>query len=174
MNKIIKLFHLMGVIWGFLGFIFLLIFALIRLSDIAIDSFKYDYNFYHWVAVIINSLFMAYSEGYKGFQKSFSPRLAARLKYLYQKGNPIELILAPLFCMSFFNAPKKRIFISLSLTILIISFVIFFHQLPQPWRGILDIGVLIGLTWGLVVSCYFFIQAFKSNDFLIDPEIKYP
>ena len=71
MNKIIKLFHLMG---GFgLGFIFLLIFALIRLSDIAIDSFKYDYNFYHWIAVIINSLFMAYSEGCKGFQKSFSP-----------------------------------------------------------------------------------------------------
>ena len=111
MNKIIKLFHLMGVIWGFLGFIFLLIFALIRLSDIAIDSFKYDYNFYHWIAVIINSLFMAYSEGYKGFQKSFSPRLAARLKYLYQKGNPIELILAPLFCMSFFNAPKKNFYI---------------------------------------------------------------
>tara|TARA_X000000368_G_C22935368_1_gene669621 strand:- start:481 stop:1005 length:525 start_codon:yes stop_codon:yes gene_type:complete len=173
MNRIIKFLRSIAVIWGFSSFIFLLIFALIRLSDIAIDSFNYDYNFYHWAALICNGLFMAYSEGYKGFQKSFSPRLAARLKYLYEKGNPIELILAPLFCMSFFNAPKKRIFISIALTILIIGFIIFFHKLPQPWRGILDVGVLIGLTWGVIVSCYYFIQAFKSSDFLIDPEINY-
>ena len=173
MNRVIKFFRSLSVIWGFLGFIFLLIYALVRLSVIAIDSFSYDYNIYHWVALIANCLFMAYSEGYKGFQKSFSPRLAARLKYLYREGNPFELILAPLFCMSFFNAPKKRIFISISLTILIIGFIIFFHKLPQPWRGILDVGVLIGLSWGIVVSCYFLILEFKSKDFLIDPEINY-
>ena len=26
--------------------------------------------------------------------------------------------------------------------------VLLFNQLPQPWRGILDAGVLVGMIWG--------------------------
>jgi len=31
---------------------------------------------------------------------------------------------------------------------LIVLAVLIFNQLSQPWRGILDAGVLVGLVWG--------------------------
>ena len=43
------------------------------------------------------------------------------------------------------------------LTVMIVVLVIVFHMLDQPWRGILDAGVVVGLSWGivtLVISAY--------------------
>jgi hypothetical protein len=35
--------------------------------------------------------------------------------------------------------------------------------LPQPWRGIVDLGVVIGLAWGLVALGVFTVQAFSGR-----------
>jgi len=47
---------------------------------------------------------MLYSEGYKGFQKGYSPRVAARGHYLRDHSTLLRAILAPLFCMGFFHS----------------------------------------------------------------------
>lgn len=162
---------LLASIWGIGGFFILLTVAIIKLSAISLDALAQNLTLWHWVALIANCLFMAYSEGYKGFQKSYSPRLAARARYLSSHASLLQLILAPLFCMGFFNAPKRRIISSVLLTIMIIVFVLTFRLLPQPWRGILDAGVVIGLSWGLLATALFCIQAFFSSSFDIDPEV---
>ena len=124
-----------------------------------------------WLLLLGNIVFMAYSEGYKGFHRGYAPRLAARVKYLTYCRNPVEMLLAPLFCMNFFNAPRKRIITSVVLLIGIILLVMLFRQLPQPWRGILDAGVVVGLSWGSISTLWFCMREFMEPNYQGDPEI---
>ena len=135
-------------LWGIGGFILLLVYAVVRLYSKSIAAFEFSFSWYHWLAFGLNIVFMAYSEGYKGFQNSYSPRVAARAKYLAAHAKPYQSLLAPLFCMGFFDAPKRRRISALMLTIMIVILIIIFQRFPQPWRGILDAGVVVGLSWG--------------------------
>jgi len=44
---------------------------------------------------------------------------------------------------------------------MIIGFVIIVKSLPQPWRGILDAGVVVGLTMGCFSILYFIYMITK-------------
>jgi DMSO/TMAO reductase YedYZ heme-binding membrane subunit len=115
---------------------------------------------------------MAYAEGYRGFQKGFSPRVAARAKYLKDKPDLMRSLLAPFFCMGYFHASRKRKIVSISLTIAIIGLVLMVGRVPQPWRGIIDVGVVIGLAWGIISLFIFTVQAFTSKEFKYSPEVQ--
>jgi hypothetical protein len=43
--------------------------------------------------------------------------------------------------------------------------------LQQPWRGIVDLGVVIGLIWGLISLSLFSIQALTDDDYPHSPEV---
>lgn len=163
----------LGALWGVGGFVLLIGFAVVRLFETFLHSLSYEWHLYQWALLAIVAISMAYYEGYKGFQLNYAPRLAARAKYLSQSGSPLEALLAPLFCMSFFRAPKKRIVASISLLVMIIIFVSLFRLIPQPWRGILDAGVVIGLSWGLISTVYFCIRILilDNHDRNFEPEI---
>ena len=45
------------------------------------------------------------------------------------------------------------------------------RQLDQPWRGIVDLGVVGGLAIGLVSIVYFAFQALTSESFDYSPEV---
>ena len=160
-----------GAFWGVIGFFALIVSAIVRLFQVSVELLDYEMTLIYTAVLIINCLFMAYSEGYKGFQKNYAPRFAARVKYLSCNATTIEVVLAPLFCMTFFNAPRKRIITSFVLFIMIIGLVILFRFLPQPWRGILDAGVVIGLMWGLLATLYYCVVAFLDPSFDVDPEL---
>lgn len=117
---------------------------------------------------------MGYSEGYKGFQKSFSPRVAARANYLRDHATWIRAIFAPAFCMGFFDSTRKRKIVLWVLLIAVTSFVILFQFIPQPWRGVLDLGVVFGLSWGLIATLVFFFKYWLGDDSNADPEIPLP
>jgi len=114
---------------------------------------------------------MAYSEGYKGFQLAFAPRVAARSLHLSQHPTLTRVLFAPLFVIGYFDATRRRMVASYLLTIMIILLIILVHQLQQPWRGIVDAGVVIGLGWGLVSMLYFIVRAFSTENFSYSPEI---
>lgn len=157
--------------WGFIGFFSMVGFAMVRLSAHTIEAFAQPFTLWQWAVLIVSLIFMAYSEGYKGFQKSFAPRFAARIHYLSSQANVLQLILAPLFCMGFFNAPKRRIITSTLLSTMIIIFVLLFKHIPQPWRGIFDAAVVLGLIWGLTATAVFCYQAFMTSKPVADPEV---
>ena len=157
--------------WGIIGFFSLVGFAMVRLSAHTLEAFAQPFTVWQWCVLIISLVFMAYSEGYKGFQKSYAPRFAARVHYLSSQANGLQLILAPLFCMGFFNAPKRRIITSTLLSTMIIIFVLLFKYIPQPWRGIFDAAVVFGLIWGLTATGIFCYQAFMTSKPVADPEI---
>ena len=158
-------------IWGIGGFIFILLYAVIRLYPKSIEAFDFSFSWYHWLVLAVNILFMAYSEGYKGFQVGYSPRVAARAKYLHLHAKPYQSLLAPLFCMGYFDAPKRRKISAFVLTVMIVILVILVQRLPQPWRGILDAGVVVGLSWGIIATMIYVIKAFGHSKFSHDPEV---
>jgi len=156
---------IIGALWAVVGFSLVLLFAIFRLGAISLDSLDHNFQWYHWLALLFCVLFMAYSEGYKGFQLKFSPRFAARCYHLRHQPTALHLALAPLFCMGFFHTTRARKIATFVLTFMILCFIQLAHFLPQPWRGILDFGVVTGLAWGLTSLYYFLLKAFSSAPF---------
>ncbi len=50
--------------------------------------------------------------------------------------------------MHYFDTTTRQLISTYLLTLMIVLLIIVFHQLSQPWRGILDAGVVVGLSWG--------------------------
>lgn len=160
-----------GSIWGLAGVQALLISATFRLWPKAVAAFSHPFEWYHWSALIIIVLNMAYLEGYKGFQQAFSPRTAARARYLRANPRFAHIVLAPFFCMGYFHATKRRKIASISLTLGIIVLIVLVSFLSQPWRGIIDAGVVVGLIWGIVSLFVFSIKALGREPYPYSPEV---
>ncbi|MEL7296339.1 MAG: hypothetical protein AAGJ86_01690 [Pseudomonadota bacterium] len=161
-----------AVIWGLGGFLAMLAWAIARLIPIATDSASVSWTVWQHATFYINVFFMAWVEGYRGFQLKFSPRFAARAAGIAGHATPAQALLAPLLFMSFFHAPPRRILGAILLTLGIIVIVIVYRQLPQPWRGILDAGVVVGLSWGFVATFLLTLRALRYGT-TVDPEF-YP
>jgi len=163
--------HIIGAIWGILGVTLILGSAIVRVYPHMADALSLGLSPLQWVVLFLWSMFMLLAEGYRGFQKLFSPRVAARTWHLVNHGRPIDLILAPLYCIGYFHATRKRIITSWSLTVVITFIVVIVRYLPQPWRGIIDSGVILGLFYGLIWVYLFTFQSFMKRSYITDPEV---
>lgn len=160
-----------GVIWGIIGITYTLGRAVFGLSKHVTEAFEDPFSLWHWIALIGFVFFMLYYEGYKGFQKKYSPRVAARVRYLRDDPNTLRSLLAPLFCIGYFHANKKTLIKAYVLTIGIALLVwIMKTYCPQPWRGIVDLGVILGLSWGLVAFWIYAYKALTQKEFPHSPE----
>lgn len=167
----VEVLGILAAFWGFIGVVFILGSAILRLGEIGLQTFDSPLFWYHWLALATSILFMGFAEGYRGFQKGFSPRVAARVKYLYDHATPVRVVLAPLFCMGLFDIEKRRRMITIYLIIGIICLVQLVHLLDQPWRGIVDAGVVTGLSWGVISFVVFTLKAFTDQSFNHSPEV---
>ena len=61
--------------------------------------------------------------------------------------------------MGLFHAPRRVLIVSRSMVVGIVLLVVTVRQLAQPWRGIIDAGVVVGLGLGLVSLGYLFVRA---------------
>jgi len=171
MKKEHTLIGMFGALWGLAGVFSLLGSATYRLTPLAIDAFSYEFAWQHWLSLVVIVLGMAYAEGYKGFQKAFSPRVAARSRYLREHPRPLLVLLAPFFCMGYFHATKRRRITSISLTLGIIILIVVVRFIAQPWRGIIDAGVVVGLAWGIISLVIYSAKALGSETFNYSPEV---
>lgn len=158
-------------LWGVAGVTALLSFAIYRLAQISLDSFRFGYEWHHWVVLAANAVFMCYTEGYRGFQLAFSPRAAARARYIRDYSTPFQRLLAPLFCMGYFHTSKRRLISVYVLTGAILVLIVVFNQLSQPWRGLMDVGVVCGLVWGVVTFLRYAFLALGQGEFSHSPEL---
>jgi hypothetical protein len=158
--------------WGVGGFLALLLAALYKLTQPALAALAMPLAPWHWLVLVVNTLAMAYYEGYRGFQLGYSPRLAARAYWLLRHADATTLALAPLFCMGFVRAPRRRWVSACLLTAMIVVLVVLFRLLPQPWRGVLDAGVLVGLAWGTLATVLACVQELRSPGSGVDPEVR--
>jgi hypothetical protein len=164
------MFGAVGACWGILGLSLLFGSALYRLYPYALELFGFPFEWHHWLALAFSLAFMGYAEGYRGFHRRFSPRAAARALYLRNHPTPARVLLAPLFCMGFFHAVRRRKISAYGITAMVVVLVILVRSIPQPWRGIIDAGVLLGLGWGLLSVWIYSLSAFFGPDYLVSPE----
>lgn len=146
--------------WGVAGVSLLLAWAIARLSVVAWEAVAGPLSVGHWAALVAVVLAMAFLEGYRGFQRGFAPRVAARAHHLSRYPTPLRAALAPLFCMGYFGAPRGRQVASIAVTSGVVALVAAVRRLDQPWRGIIDAGVVAGLAWGLAALLIFTARAF--------------
>lgn len=161
-----------GFAWGIAGVLAMLSFAVYRLAPIAFELRGLQLSLLQSAALVFSVAYMSYAEGYKGFYKGFSPRLIQRAVFLRNNPRWLHVLLAPAFCMGYFYATRRRKILSIGLTVVVMGFVVVARQLPQPWRGILDAGVVAGLSVGIASILYFLVQSLRDSDFIqVSPEV---
>ena len=85
-----------------------------------------------WAAAIAFAIFMAYSEGYRGFQLKFSPRTAARVRYLRDQPNVLRSLLGPVLRDGLLpRQPASTKIVAWALTTFVVTLVIVV-QLARP------------------------------------------
>ncbi len=144
--------------WGVGGVCALLGFAVYRLVPIALEPLRGELGTLEYVAYAVSVLVMAYSEGYRAFQKGFAPRVVARALHAANEPTPLRVLLAPAFCMGLFDAKRRRLIVSWCTSLGVVCLVLIVSSLAQPWRGIVDAGVVAGLSWGLAALVWFTLR----------------
>ena len=143
MKKIIYIYSIGGVIAIFSS-------AIYRLYPHVRESMSYEYSTLNWIVLTAYLIVMIVGKGYFALHRGFVPRVIDRSELLIENGNLIDKLLAPLYCMGFFKAPRKRIIISYVMIFFIVSFIVSASKISQPWRGIIDLGVVVGLSLGIL------------------------
>jgi hypothetical protein len=159
-------------LWGVGGIVFLLAEALVRLIPVAWEPIASGMlSPSQWLIYASWVAFNGYCEGYRGFQRAFSPRAAARAHHLAESGSLLQSLLAPLFCMSLFHASRRGLSVAWILLVGIVALVLLVKSLPQPWRGIIDGGVVVGLVWGVFSLCMSSLRTLLSGPPAIDLQL---
>ena len=145
--------------WGVAWVSFLLGRAIWRLAPMALEPWTENLmNGGHKAAYIAWLVANAYLEGYRGFQLRFSPRVVSRAVYLGRNPRPLWIVLALPFCMSLFHSTRRQKTVSWTFIGALILLIWWVRSLAQPWRGIVDGGVVLGLVWGLGVIWVLFAR----------------
>ena len=159
-------------LWGILGFTALLVEAIVRLTPLALEPvLAGGLTGWHWALYGASIVFMAYSEGYKGFQKQAAPRIVARALYLGEHPRRLHVILAPFFCTGLFHATRRRVIAMWLLYVGLVVLIVSVRMLAQPWRGMIDAGVVVGLSWGVVAILATYLRALAGHPPSASPEL---
>jgi hypothetical protein len=160
----------LALVWGVAGLFVTLIEAVLRLWPLAIYPLQTGMSPLAWLAYISFVVFNGYAEGYRGFQRAFSPRVAVRAALLVNDLNWQRALLAPLFLMGLIDATRRRLIANWILVFGIVCLVMLIRLAPQPWRGVVDAGVVVGLGWGTLSTLYFLLRAALGHLPAADPE----
>ena len=157
--------------WGVVGVLVLLAQALLRLTPLALEAIGSGLNPVQWIVLGAWVVINAHAEGYRGFHRRFSPRVVARARYLAAHPRPLRVALAPLFCMSLFGASGRGMMVARGILVGVVGLVILVRQLDQPWRGIVDAGVVVGLGLGALSIVYFVLLALRGRPMPVGPDL---
>ena len=134
-----------------------------RLTPLALEPIAEGMSPWEWSLYVGWIGLNGYLEGYRGFQTRFSPRVVQRAYWLADDPRPLWVLFAPVFCMSYFHATRRGKVVAWTLLIFIVCAVIAVRALPQPWRGIVDAGVVVGIAWGLLAILVFWVRALSHG-----------
>ena len=65
----------------------------------------------------------------------------------------------------------SRKIVAWALTVMIVGFVVGVQFLPEIWRAIVDLGVVFGLSTGLLSILWFFVRALTGHVPDVNPDL---
>ena len=147
-------------VWGVAGVLLLLARAITRLAPMAWQPIAEGSLSPGQIALYLAwVVFNAYGEGYRAFQKSFCPRVVGRAHQLASAPTLLRALLAPCYCLSLFHANRRGLTLAWSMLAIVAALVWLLRITPQPWRGIIDGGVVVALAWGVVALLVMSVRA---------------
>lgn len=152
--------------WGAFGVCAYLGYGVAKVVPIVVEGLGSVTELWQWGLLAVTLLFFAYVEGYKGFQLGFSPRVVSRAWVVSEENDELPLwhkALAPAFCIGYFHGTTKRVITSWAVTTGIFLVVVGVRQLENPYRAIIDAGVIVGLVWGIVSIIVLFFQSLQTD-----------
>lgn len=150
--------------WAVGGVCLVLLRAVVALTPLAVEGMRMHLDTIQWVALVAWVLFSIYAEGYRGFHTQFSPRVVRRALHLARNPRPLYVVLAAPYAMGLLYATPRRRAIAWGVVFGIVTLVIMVRMLPQPWRGIVDVGVVLGLALGLLSIAWFLGRALLGHE----------
>jgi hypothetical protein len=162
---------LAGAVLGVAGVLVLLGSAVYRLLPRAIEPISTGLAPWQWGLYAAIAIFIAYTEGYRAMQLRFGPRVVARAIVLARDPRLWLVLLAPAFAMALLHARRRRLIASWILVVAIVVMVILVQRLDQPYRGMIDGGVVVGLSWGIATILAVSVQALRGRPPAIDPDL---
>jgi len=164
----------LGFVWGVGGVVLLLVDALYRLTLIGLDAFSRGLTGLHWTFLVGWVVLMVVVEGHRGFHRSFSPRVVARALHLLDNPRRLDVALAPFFCMGLYRTTRRRLIAGWGMTAGIVSLILIVRTLAQPWRGLVDLGVVAALSYGLVSTFFWLAHGLRGGVMPFTPELGEP
>lgn len=136
--------------WGLGATLLLIGEALFRLTPISLEASRHaDFTSFHGLVMAGWVVGNAYLEGWRGFHRKFAPRCIQAALEVAERGSLSRRLLCPLVCLGLYGVNRARLIGSWALVVGIVSLVVLVGSLPQPWRGIIDAGVVAGLAVGV-------------------------
>ena len=152
--------HLAIFLWGVLCVVLFLSSAVFRMAPYALEVIG-ELGALQWALVGAWIFFMVYAEGYRGFHLRFSPRVVARAYHLGTPAGrkPLHVVLALFYSMAIFHTTKRQRIVSGVFLTFLVLLIVLVRQLPQPARGMVDMGVVVGLSMGILSILYHSLRA---------------
>jgi hypothetical protein len=160
--------------WAVLGMVAICVQAVVRLLPRALEPvLDGELGPLGALAYVLSIVSLAYSEGYRGFQQRFSPRVVVRALALLEppQRRGYLIALAPLMVMGLIHASRRRLIASWALVLGIVALVLLVSLLEQPWRGAVDAGVVVGLSWGTIATLVLTARALRGDVPPVDPDL---
>jgi hypothetical protein len=141
-------------VWAIAGVVALFVEAAWRLAVRGIITVRAGLEPVEWLILILLTAAFVWGEGVRALQRRWIPGVYRRIDALRDEPRLSYRVLAPLYAMSLIGASRSTLARAWLGVVLIVAAVFIVRALPEPWRGIIDIGVAAALTWGLLVLLY--------------------
>ena len=135
--------------WALLGVSFVFLKSAMQLGVRGVVTMLSGMTTGEWMAFIVITALFVYGEGVRALQMKYMPYVLRRIAQLPGE-SAVNQILAPLYAFSLIGAERRVLVKAWAGTAAIVAAVIIVRQFSEPWRGIVDFGVAMALTWGLI------------------------
>ncbi|MEO0606165.1 MAG: hypothetical protein AAF211_32345 [Myxococcota bacterium] len=161
-------------LWATGGVVAILMQAVWRLTPRALTVFDGTLGAGYLLVAALWVAFMAYAESYRGFHRMFNPRVIVRAAGVAERPTPLHVALAPLVAMGLVHGTPRRLLVSRMLVAGIVVLILLVRWLPEPWRAIVDLGVVVGLLLGMLSLVTMAGRAALGSPPSVDPEFPEP
>jgi len=137
--------------WALVGVAALLGNAVVRLGGRGLDTVRDGLSTGEWAVLAAVCVLFVYVEGVRALQRKWVPFVVARIEALGRRSPLLHRVLAPLHVMALVGGPGRTMLRAWTGVAAVLVAILVLRQVPDPWRGIVDVGVAAALGWGLLV-----------------------
>jgi len=131
--------------WGALGLAAILFEAAARLGAHAMRAIGAGLTIAQWSVLAGGAVVMTYIEGYRVFHRREARGVVVRARWSARRLRGARAWAAPLYALGLMGRHRAR---ARRVAAAIVAAIVVVRALPDPWRGIVDAGIVPALAWG--------------------------